>query len=86
MVEMQVWREDDRIRQRGGSGYSDLVSDAEIRKHMSQSFAAICELDLIDATRELEHLAFARAVLQLRARERRAAALPESPEATNNGD
>jgi hypothetical protein len=74
------------IRQDDGSGYSDLVRDGQIRLHMEQSFARIFDIhsSAIEARDAFDDLAFARAVLQLRDQER--AALPESPEATNNGD
>ena len=61
----EVWREGSRIRMTDGTGYSDRVTDDEIRAHVEG-------VKLIARPgRELDFLVFAEAVLLLRDFERR---------------
>jgi hypothetical protein len=58
----KVWRAGDRIRDDGGTGYGDAVSDGEIWRHVASSVAK----------KDVAHIEFAMAVLRYRAAEREA--------------
>lgn len=61
-----IWREGDRIRRTDGTGYSDRVTDDQIRKHIASHATAQ------DANVDPDSLfvPFAEAVLAIRAFER----------------
>jgi hypothetical protein len=67
-----IWREGNRIRETGGSGYGDIVTDDEIRGHLA---------DPSKGVRWQGYEEFAQAVLAIRAFER-ATTTPEQSTTT----
>lgn len=55
----RVWREGNRIRNWGGIGYNDVVSDGEIWRHVATSVTK----------KDVAHIEFAMAVLRYRVSE-----------------
>jgi hypothetical protein len=64
----EVWREGDRIRREDGTGYSDRVSDDQIRWHAQDDLAG----------GRYDQVVFAVSALALRAQERDAASAAAS--------